>query len=1537
MAELIIYFLNKEFVLHALLDTFSNFSLAVRDVQARFRVSGIKKPSMKSHQVAGTGRSHASRRGQRLSLTASALALLAISPIALAQSPPSTFSRNVSSGTDAITVDFSLHPIRGSNFGVQVQDSSGAFNSHAAPASRIYIGTVQGHPGAIAAGLLKDDDTLICRISFESGVEWSSTGGTASVRGSTNWTPTWPTALVSSGGAGSTVYGAEVGVDASYQQFLATNSDVDDCVEMAEFAVMATNLVYLRDAAILHKIGKVVIRSSPATDPYVAAAGDTGLLLNEVKNQWNSVIPVGTTHDLALVARPGAGGGLAWVSAIGTANRYSANATESNGDFSVYWRHEAGHNWGSSHYEGGGNPEGSTIMSNNSLSRFSSAELAKILAHRATKTSILDNLGSYAAALPPRANMDRGTFITGSPVTLDVLANDSDSNGNAIDILSFASPTPRGGTVTLSGGTGPGGRDQLVYTPPAGLTNGTDTFSYRIEDSTGRTATGYVAVKPLFNDELAAHWTLDDASGTNALESTSTGNHGTVEGGAAWATGRIGGAITMDGADDDVAAAALDLNTNAMTISGWVRRNGAQAQWAGLAFCRGGSTSSGLNLGTANELRYHWGAGSNPSYNFNSGLILPDATWTFVSIVFSPAQATIYMKPAGGALQSATATGTFSAQSFGDTFYLGYDPNSTARRFKGEMDDFRVFRKSLTAAEIAALANDGGTPSAPSPAVNGTKVAGIGFNLGWTPASSSTSYQVYLGNTYGAVRDATTASPQYLGSSSSASFNPGSLAAGKWFWRVDASDGTTILKGPVWHFDLVAEPAGLIGWWKMNDGSGTTAVDSSGSGANGTITGGTWGSGKRSGALVFDGNDKVACGTGASLDGTTPFSVSAWVKIPATHAAVAVVIQQRGPSDASTNGYNGQYQLRVNADGKPSFWVYGNSANQFDFAASTSIHDNQWHHLLAVRDGAEGRLYIDGALAGSATGTIRSLVSNISVNLGCDSRDNNRFLSGSLDEVRIYNRALSGDEIQSLLNRAPAFIADPVIGAAASEAVAYSGSLGGAASDYDSAAGETFTFSKLGGPSWLTVASNGALSGTPLNADSGPNSFSVRVTDAAGTTDDATLEITVGPPPAGQDTDADGYADQLELALGTDPYSSGSQPGTLYSGLKSWWRLNESSGTSAADVSGNQKPGTASGATWAAGKDGNALQFDGTNDTVFVGNGAALTGTTDFTLGAWVKVNPGSPLGTVIQQREPGASGFIGEYMLTVNANGTVNFFLYGSGGYQFDLTSAATVNDGQWHYLSAVRSGANGYLLIDGTQAATGSGTVQSLNALAVTIGYDHRDTNKHFTGLIDDVRVYSRALSAGEVLSIVGSLALPSGWSQQDIGSTGVAGSATHTAGSYTLNGSGADIWGTADAFHYAWQSLSGNGEITARIASVENTDVWAKAGVMIRESLTAGSAHASIFVSPGSGVSFQRRTATSGTSASTTTPGITAPRWVKIARSGNTLTASHSADGTSWTTLGSGTIPMASTIYIGLAVTSHANTTDCTAVFDNVTVTP
>jgi hypothetical protein len=164
---------------------------------------------------------------------------------------------------------------------------------------------------------------------------------------------------------------------------------------------------------------------------------------------------------------------------------------------------------------------------------------------------------------------------------------------------------------------------------------------------------------------------------------------------------------------------------------------------------------------------------------------------------------------------------------------------------------------------------------------------------------------------------------------------------------------------------------------------------------------------------------------------------------------------------------------------------------------------------------------------------------------------------------------------------------------------------------------------------------------------------------------------------------------------------------------------------------------------------------------------------------------------------------------------------------------------------------------------------------------------------------------------------------------------------AGTYTMTASGADIWAVngveADEFHFAYKMLAGVGSIVAKVQSVENTNAWAKAGVMIRETLNPDSAHAMMIVTPASGVSFQRRPSTGDTSVDTTTSGITAPYWVKIERdvAGN-FRAYHSANGTTWTTQGTENIPMGSNVYIGLAVTAHDAALTCEAVFSNVTTT-
>ncbi len=161
------------------------------------------------------------------------------------------------------------------------------------------------------------------------------------------------------------------------------------------------------------------------------------------------------------------------------------------------------------------------------------------------------------------------------------------------------------------------------------------------------------------------------------------------------------------------------------------------------------------------------------------------------------------------------------------------------------------------------------------------------------------------------------------------------------------------------------------------------------------------------------------------------------------------------------------------------------------------------------------------------------------------------------------------------------------------------------------------------------------------------------------------------------------------------------------------------------------------------------------------------------------------------------------------------------------------------------------------------------------------------------------------------------------------------------FSVSSTGSDIWNNSDQFRFVFKSLSGNGSITARVDSLTRNDPWTKVGVMIRETLEAGSRHASMEVTPDNSCSFQRRETTGGASTSDTwptgTPAVKAPYWVRITRTGNTFKAESSPDGKTWTALGASLdIAMPANVYIGLAVTSHNVNAYTTAEFSNVSTT-
>jgi regulation of enolase protein 1 (concanavalin A-like superfamily) len=181
-----------------------------------------------------------------------------------------------------------------------------------------------------------------------------------------------------------------------------------------------------------------------------------------------------------------------------------------------------------------------------------------------------------------------------------------------------------------------------------------------------------------------------------------------------------------------------------------------------------------------------------------------------------------------------------------------------------------------------------------------------------------------------------------------------------------------------------------------------------------------------------------------------------------------------------------------------------------------------------------------------------------------------------------------------------------------------------------------------------------------------------------------------------------------------------------------------------------------------------------------------------------------------------------------------------------------------------------------------------------------------------------------------------LPSPWSSRNIGAAS-GGATESTAGTFTISASGADIWGTSDQFRFVYQQVSGDVDVIARVDSLLQTDVWAKAGVMIRASLAADSAHGLTLVSAARGIAFQWRPMTGGASASTAGPTAAAPRWVRVVRAGTTVSSYTSRDGSDWKELGRETISLGATAYVGIAVTSHNASALTTAVVSHVAVVP
>ena len=294
---------------------------------------------------------------------------------------------------------------------------------------------------------------------------------------------------------------------------------------------------------------------------------------------------------------------------------------------------------------------------------------------------------------------------------------------------------------------------------------------------------------------------------------------------------------------------------------------------------------------------------------------------------------------------------------------------------------------------------------------------------------------------------------------------------------------------------------------------------------------------------------------------------------------------------------------------------------------------------------------------------------------------------------------------------------------------------------------------------------------------------------------------------------------------------------------------------------------------------------------------------------AWAKA------GIVIKNSTTAGSNYVS--IMTTPGNGVQMDYNYSN-----DIAGGSYTFPNAW--LKLVRSGGTytGYQSADGvtwTRVGTANITISSTALIGVFV--TSHNTSTLGTATFDNVSVTSSGTT------------IPSGWANQDIGSPAVTGSSSYSSGIYTVNGAGADVWGSNDQFQYTYKSLTGDGQIIARVTSQTNTNAWAKAGIEIKTSTVAGSNYVNVMTTPSNGVQMDYNYNSDIAGGSYTFPNA----WLKLVRSGSTITTYQSADGSNWTQVGStSSVLLPTTALIGVFVSSHNTTTLGTATFDNVSVT-
>jgi hypothetical protein len=481
----------------------------------------------------------------------------------------------------------------------------------------------------------------------------------------------------------------------------------------------------------------------------------------------------------------------------------------------------------------------------------------------------------------------------------------------------------------------------------------------------------------------------------------------------------------------------------------------------------------------------------------------------------------------------------------------------------------------------------------------------------------------------------------------------------------------------------------------------------------------------------FDGNTLASVGTAhGTLTGATNYI--------AGHAGQAIVL------DGTTNFVTLPAGIANFDDFTISTWVYWNGSSQwqriFDFGNSTTqymflspnsgggtlrfaintgsgeqlvetsaLPTGTWRHVVVTHSGNIARIYVNGVqVAINAAMNYKPSAFNPALNYIGKSQFADPLFNGRVDQFYIYNYALSAAQISALYtNAAPSFITHSMARTNGTASRLYAATIAGSATN---ALGGAMTYSKVSGPAWLKVASDGSLSGAPGKANVGPNVFTVRATDATPISDDATLFVNLAP-----STDAIGIF-----------------------GF-------ENSVTNSRGINHATATGTTA---YSTGVNGQALSFNGTN--TYLTLPASTMNVGDITIATRVNWNGGSQWQRIFDF----GTGTSQYFFLTPNSgSGNLRFAITtGGNGAEQRLDFSTMLPSNQWVHLAVVlQGGTSGKLFINGALAVSNAITLRPSN-MNPSLNYIGKSqfADPLFNGKLDDFQIYNRALSTFELANL-------------------------------------------------------------------------------------------------------------------------------------------------------------------------------------------